>query len=318
MDFSKLTQELWECFFSNDVERSYNYATKWCIPKCIIIGTGSQEFYTDLDSFLLSFADEIADRNDVEFKIDKLQCDEMRIDSNTCMVYGKLSVSGENKDKSVLINLDSRFTFIFHKFDEQWKIIHIHQSVPNPEQGDGEYYPKTLMKKVQELQCVNAKMSELAKKDGLTGLNNFRTFCSQWKKRNEYGWFFVLDLDHFKQINDIYGHLSGNDVLIRMSKVFCAAVRESDLLCRMGGDEFLIFCSEMKDQNDAAEFAQRLIIDIENAGDSLPYWTTVSIGATLVTPSMSIESALENAERSLYAVKRTKRGCYDITTYNHI
>ena len=75
----------------------------------------------------------------------------------------------------------------------------------------------------------------------------------------------------------------------------------------MGGDEFLIFCSEMKDQNDAAEFAQRLIIDIENAGDSLPYWTTVSIGATLVTPSMSIESALENADRSLYAVKRTKR-----------
>ena len=75
MDFSKLTQELWECFFSNDAERSHNYATKWCIPKCIIIGTGSQEFYTDLDSFLLSFADEIADRNDVEFKIDKLQCD---------------------------------------------------------------------------------------------------------------------------------------------------------------------------------------------------------------------------------------------------
>ena len=76
----------------------------------------------------------------------------------------------------------------------------------------------------------------------------------------------------------------------------------------MGGDEFLIFCSEMKDKTDATDFAQRLISNIKSAGKSKPCWTTVSIGAAKVTPCMSIESALEKADKALYSVKKTMRG----------
>ena len=314
MNFSKLTEELWRSFFSKEWEETKEKILEWAAPECVIIGTGSHEFYTGLDGFLRSFSDEMADRSDVEFHFKKLWCNQLQLDSNSCLVYGKFYVSGQSKDKTVLINMDSRFTFIFHKIDGKWKIVHIHQSVPNLEQGEGEYYPKTLMRQVQELQSANEEMTELAQKDGLTGLDNFRSFCNQWEeKKSEHGWFFVLDLDHFKEVNDTYGHLAGNEVLISMGKVFYSAVRENDLLCRMGGDEFLIFCGEMKDKTAATEFAHRLISDVRKAGNSMPYWTTVSIGAAEVTPGMSIQSALENADRSLYAVKRTRRGGFIVT-----
>jgi len=314
VNFSKLTEELWISFFSKEWEETKEKIFEWAAPECVIIGTGAHEFYTGLDGFLRSFSDEMADRNDVEFHFKKLWCNQLQLDSNSCLVYGKFYVSGQSKDKTVLINMDSRFTFIFHKIDGKWKIVHIHQSVPNLEQGDGEYYPKTLMKQVQELQSVNEEMTELAQKDGLTGLDNFRSFCSKWEeKKNKQGWFFVLDLDHFKQVNDTYGHLAGNEVLIDMGKVFRSAVRENDLLCRMGGDEFLIFCNEMKDKTSATEFAQRLISDIRKAGNFNSHWTTVSIGAAEVTTGMSIQAALENADRSLYTVKRTRRGGFVAT-----
>lgn len=314
MDFSKLTEDLWRSFFSKAWAETQNKVIEWADPDCVIIGTGVHEFYTGLDGFLRSFADEMSDRNDVEFHFKRLWCEEVQLDSDSCFVYGKFYVSGENNDKTVQINMDSRFTFVFHKINGKWKIVHIHQSIPNIEQGDGEYYPKTLMKQVQELQSVNEEMTELAQKDGLTGLDNFRTFCNLWEeKKNKQGWFFVLDLDHFKEVNDNYGHLAGNEVLTDMAKVFYSAVREDDLLCRMGGDEFLIFCDGMKDKTAATEFAQRLISDIRKAGRLKSYWTTVSIGATEVTTDMSLQAAMENADRSLYSVKQTRRGDFIAT-----
>ena len=308
MNFSRLTEELWRGFFSKDLKDTEEKVIEWIAPECVIIGTGSHEFYTGLDGYLHSLAAEMADRSDVEFHFKSIDCKQVQLASDFYLVYGKFFVSGESSDKTVLINMDSRFTFIFHKIDGKWKIVHIHQSVPNQDQGDGEYYPKTLMRKVQELQSVNEEMTELAQKDGLTGLDNFRAFCNNWENRSEHGWFFVLDLDHFKEVNDTYGHLAGNEVLIDMGKVFFSTVRDHDLLCRMGGDEFLIFCSEMKDKTNATDFAQRLISNIKSAGKSKPCWTTVSVGAAEVTPGMSIESALERADKALYSVKKTMRG----------
>lgn len=313
MDFSKLTEDLWRSFFSKEWEKTKELIVEWVAPECVIIGTGAHEFYNELSGFLNSFDDEMADRNDVEFHFKSLWCEPIMLDSNSCLVYGKFCVLGESDDKSVLINMDSRFTILFHKMNDKWKVVHIHQSLPNQEQGDGEYYPKTLIQRVQELQSANEEMAVLALKDGLTGLDNFRTFTSKWETRCDYGWFFVLDIDYFKQINDNYGHLAGNEILTEMGKVFCSTVRENDLLCRMGGDEFLIFCSHMKDKTSASEFAQRLIADIKKAGESKPYWATVSIGAAEVTPGMSIETALENADKSLYNVKQTRRGSFSST-----
>ena len=310
MDFFKITEKLWRSFFSKDWENTKKMIFENVTPECTIIGTGAHEFYTDLDSFLNSFDEEMADRDNIEFHVDNFWQEQIQIDSESFLVYGKFNAWGKSDDNSVLINMDSRFTFIYHKIKEKWKIVHIHQSLPDSEQSNGEYYPKALLKKVQELQSINEEITELAQKDALTGLDNFRAFCTQWQKRSKHGWFFVLDLDYFKQINGTYGHLAGNEVLIGMGKVFCSAVREDDLLCRMGGDEFLVFCSDMKDRSAAAEFANRLISDIRKAGESMSYWTTVSIGAAEVTSDMSVELALESADKSLYEAKKRNRGSF--------
>lgn len=310
MDFSKIAEDLWKNFFSKMSEETKDNIIEWFAPECVIIGTGAHEFYVGVDNLLASFSAEMAERNDIEFHFKSFSCEQMQLGPETCLVYGKFYVSGENEDKSVLVNMDSRFTLLFHNIETEWKLVHVHLSIPNQEQGYGEYYPKTLLRRVQELQSVNAELTELAQKDGLTAIDNFRTFSIKWEQRSKYGWIFVLDLDHFKRVNDTYGHLTGNEVLIGMARIFSSAVRENDLICRMGGDEFLIFCSEMKNKSDAADFAQRLINDIKNAGASKPYWTTVSIGAAKVKPDMSIEDALGNADKALYEVKRTRRGSF--------
>lgn len=314
MDFSKLTEDLWKLFFSKSSEINVDTVLEWCAPDCVIIGTGAQEFYMGLEGFLQSFSDEMADRNDVEFHFKNIWCKEMPLNEDSILVYGKFCVIGESIDNSVHIHMDSRFSAIYKNMGDKWQLVHIHQSVPNVDQGEGEYYPKTLMKRVQELQCVNEEMTELAQKDGLTGLDNFRAFCCQWENRkSERGWFFVLDLDHFKEVNDTYGHLKGNEVLVSMGRVFYSNLRENDLLCRMGGDEFLIYCGEMKDKESADDFIQRLQYDLKAVGLTTPYWTTVSIGATEVFPNMTIDEAIENADKALYTVKKTKKGSYFIS-----
>lgn len=310
MNLIQLTEDLWRVFFSEMNEETEKQLKKWITPNCVIIGTGAHEFYESFDVFLHSFSAEIAERDDVKFRLENFICKEIKLDSESSLVYGKFDALGENKNKTVQINMNSRFTLVFHRINNEWKIVHVHESLPNLEQSDGEYYPKTLLKQVEELQNANEEMSELAQKDGLTGLANFRSFSNHWEHKGKSGWLFILDLDHFKQVNDTYGHLAGNEVLIKMGKIFSSAVRGNDLLCRMGGDEFLIFCSDMKDKTDATEFAQRLITNVRKAGNSMPYWTTVSIGAAEVTPDMSIEVALESADRSLYAVKRSRHGGY--------
>ena len=311
MNLAKLSEELWRLFFSKESAQHIDKVTEWCTPECVIIGTGEQEFYTNLDGFLYSFADEMRDRNDVEFDFKNINCTEIRLGSDVCYVYGKFHVVGENKDKTVPIHINRRFTFIFRKFEDKWKIVHLHQSVADPEQGANEYYSKTLMNRIHELQCVNKEMTVLAKKDCLTCLDNFRSFCNNWEEmENKHGWFFILDLDHFKQVNDTYGHLKGNEVLIGMGKVFYSTVRENDLLCRMGGDEFFIFSNGMKDKVAATEFADRLTCELKKFGESVSCWTTVSIGSTEVTPEMSLDSAIEKADKALYTAKKIKKGSF--------
>lgn len=105
-------------------------------------------------------------------------------------------------------------------------------------------------------------------KDHLTGLINQKTFESyakleiQYAFRNDYNLSFaVLDLDNFKKHNDTLGHLSGNELLTRFGEEIRTYARESDLLCRVGGDEFLIVMPETN-RDEARTTMVRLVTEI--------------------------------------------------------
>lgn len=156
---------------------------------------------------------------------------------------------------------------------------------------------------------------ERASSDSLTGLANRRVFDERIQGMMDsalrYGnalSMLSMDLDRFKEINDNLGHQVGDQVLIAVAHVLAAAVRSTDLLVRMGGDEFLLVLDNT-DHNSAMILAERLVDKI----DELDVWADdtvklgVSIGLTQLKKGESLESWMERTDDILYHAKAEGR-----------
>jgi diguanylate cyclase (GGDEF)-like protein len=152
---------------------------------------------------------------------------------------------------------------------------------------------------------------ERASHDMLTGLANRRVFDERIKgmikssrRYNRPLTMLSMDLDHFKEINDTHGHLAGDEVLKSVARVLNGAVRSTDLLVRMGGDEFLIVLDDT-DKKSARILAERLC----KAVDGLNVWAGegtklgVSIGVAQLKESEDLGQWLERADDILYHAK---------------
>jgi diguanylate cyclase (GGDEF)-like protein len=166
---------------------------------------------------------------------------------------------------------------------------------------------------------AHANLEILATTDGLTKLINRRHFetlaLAEWARFQRYGRplsIMAIDVDHFKSINDRYGH-DGGDLVLRAIADLCKATkRQPDVLARLGGEEFVMLLPET-DEAAAEIAAERLRATIANATGILPdedlrVTVTVSIGVAAATLSMaSYEVALKLADEALYDAKRAGR-----------
>jgi diguanylate cyclase (GGDEF)-like protein len=121
----------------------------------------------------------------------------------------------------------------------------------------------------------------------------------------------MMDLDHFKTINDVYGHLAGDHVLAVLAGDIMARLRPYDKLFRYGGEEFLISMPHT-DSKSGLNVVERLREGI--AASSINYEgkeirITSSFGLTLLDPDVSVEKTVERADRALYAAKSSGRNC---------
>lgn len=312
MDFRKWTEKLWYTYLTGK-EEEVRQALEAIDPDCVIVGTGAHEYYIGRDNFLPALRGEMMERKDIAFRFRDFWCEELKAGTDSVLVYGGIHIWWESESKDQIIDMDSRFSVLFRKKEGAWKVVHIHQSIPYRDQMEGEYYPKALLKRVQEVQDIADKMTELAQRDSLTGAYNYRAFRRIWESRGrENSWIFLLDLDEFKKINDTLGHMAGNRVLKKIVDILHASVRNHDVVCRMGGDEFLLLCGDLNGQDSAEGLARRILRMIhegalEDMGD---LWPAISMGITEVREGDSMELALERADKALYRVKRTKKGSY--------
>jgi diguanylate cyclase (GGDEF)-like protein len=119
----------------------------------------------------------------------------------------------------------------------------------------------------------------------------------------------VIDVDHFKQINDTRGHAGGDEVLCRLAALVSGSMRAGDVAVRLGGEEFLVLCSVPLDQAQGVAERIRRIVE-ENLAP-----VTVSIGVHVTTPTdqdllpTSIWAAVNRADQALYAAKKSGRNC---------
>lgn len=156
------------------------------------------------------------------------------------------------------------------------------------------------------------EMFTIARTDPLTGLGNRQELRQALDREvaraaamRQPVSVFVIELDHFKAVNDRFGHLQGDDVLRRVAAIMRASCRASDILARFGGDEFVALLPGA-DQDAANDVAERVRNDIEEQLVLADMRVTASIGvATFPTDAATVHDLLEAADRAVYYAKAT-------------
>ena len=160
---------------------------------------------------------------------------------------------------------------------------------------------------------LNNAYEKMALTDRLTGLANRRRAESQVGqellrlKRYQTPVSLVLfDLDHFKDINDTRGHSAGDEVLRQVATAMAGAVRDTDLVARWGGEEFLVVLPETP-YSGALVCAERIRVKVESLGERLGFPVTISGGVYQPAPGDSAADIINRADARLYEAKRTGR-----------
>lgn len=177
-----------------------------------------------------------------------------------------------------------------------------------------------------ELEHEKCDLFELATIDPLTKALNRRAFMrfserelARYRRDNSKLSALMLDIDHFKRVNDVHGHAMGDKVLAKLVSVAAGVLRQEDLIGRLGGEEFAIVLVD-SDASSALKVADRIrqaIKQIKFPGDMGPFNVSVSIGVAEPTfTEVSINDALERADAALYHAKRNGRDRVELAAEN--
>lgn len=159
----------------------------------------------------------------------------------------------------------------------------------------------------------NLDLSRLSVTDALTGAINRLGLTGRMQEQLSISQRFgqplsvmMLDLDHFKRINDQYGHPAGDAVLKHFVEVVRQRIRASDILGRWGGEEFLLLSPHL-DLNSAKVLAEKVRDAVDEAHFEKDIHLTVSIGVAELAPGQTLEALIEQVDQALYMAKKDGR-----------
>jgi diguanylate cyclase (GGDEF)-like protein len=189
------------------------------------------------------------------------------------------------------------------------RIIHL--------QEQSEIARDELRQNLTKVSKMSRQLERMALEDQLTALPNRRAglsrFDQEWSRANRNDstlLCMILDIDHFKKVNDNYGHDCGDVVLSETAKAMKSAIRDTDTICRFGGEEFLVICPEA-DLDMAMEIGDRIRRAVQDNHITCPGYdgsVTISIGVALRTGEQdSPKDLIKEADQALYAAKENGR-----------
>lgn len=232
------------------------------------------------------------------------------------IIFWTFNISGlKLKQSSLSVFFLSMITFIYYYFilplPKELFIMHTFWMLSTISFG---FVGAFLLDRLSKINFINyEKLQNLAVTDNLTGLYN-RTKLDEVlnyeldrSKRFNYCFSFLLiDIDHFKIVNDTYGHQVGDDFLIEFTTLINNNSRSTDYFFRWGGEEFVVICPEV-DKENILIHAEKLRQKIESHKFQSIGNKTVSIGVTLSRSDDSIDSLVKRADEALYKAKNSGR-----------
>lgn len=266
-----------------------------------VIGTGAHEFSRNLEEFASSIAQECREW-DGSFLIKDQWYQTTVLSDEISLVIGEITAK-EHANDGFLFDLYFRFTAVLRKDGDSWKAIHVHQSVPDPNQANDEFFPHHMVEKNDQQVIFNLRH------DHMTGLFN-RLYLSEIVDRSMRGrpdgLMIMVDVDKFKQLNDTYGHPFGDKVLILLAQSLKSAFSKG-IIGRVGGDEFVVYLPGQA--LPACERQLKAFKEDWNAaqqGLQLPYRVSVSAGISRCPAhGVTYVDVWRKADEALYAAKRS-------------
>ncbi len=218
-----------------------------------------------------------------------------------------------------------RISLILQQQTGDWKVVHKHLSQPRTAHGPGESYPlqeiedrtqvleRIVRERTDALESAQRRLERLAITDTMTGLFNrakIDSVLSDEVRRRERSVqplaVVLMNVDHFKHINDRHGHLAGDEVLRELAHLLIERTRQSDRQGRWSGEEFLLVCPET-DAAGAGILAESLRVAVAEHQFSIGEPITVSFGVTDYQPADVPERLVDRAHQAMCRAKRNGR-----------
>jgi len=169
-----------------------------------------------------------------------------------------------------------------------------------------------------QLEEAHRELVFLSRMDELTGLLNRRTFMAeaqyildQAQSTGTSVAFFLIDADHFKQVNDTYGHTAGDEALRLIAQIIQRDLRPDVIAGRLGGEEFAILVQDVHEE-EAVKFAEQIRSAVQATPcvhDGVVFPISISIGVVVTAVEQPLKTLVRTADLSLYAAKTAGRNC---------
>lgn len=273
------------------------------------------------------FEDQIDYNKALEMFVDTVVCDEFKLDVSKIASVEYLKKKLKSKTnfrkqfRATINDKEEYFQVKFVKVEEKkgypvavvMGLANIDESVRDQE---------LLITQQKQLENVQIKLNTAIEQaatatknsqiDKLTGLYNKMSgqalteeYLREKRLLEQYAIIFI-DIDNFKVFNDVYGHLTGDEILENVGRIIKSKCRANDIPVRFGGDEFIIVLKNVTDDRAAIEKAKQIQKELQVISEGKEYNVTCSIGI-YVTTSRTFDDAIENADNALYEVKESGR-----------
>ena len=230
----------------------------------------------------------------------------IKLGADPKMAYEDEEREADNATELLLVALNGLFDQVSAKNKE---LLTLNQSLEGK-----------VAKRTKELSEANYKLEELSLTDGLTGLPNrrhaMRCLSTLWEESIQSGLPLVcimIDADHFKEVNDTYGHDVGDTVLKELAKTLLHSFRSDDTVCRLGGDEFFAICPNTNKEGGMhiAELARKAVSELRvPTGDNKHWHGSISLGfASRTSYLKSYEALIKAADNGVYVAKQDGKNC---------